>query len=321
MWTYGIEPRSAEERQSLRTYRRLRRHGTTFEVLFSVVEHGCRDRAEFVARLRDALYQDFKYRSVPREQRAEFVDWVEESNWTLRAVAAFCAERTPDPRSPFIRNSLVHSIVTFNVDTILREFTQWKYQKILLRSVDRASEKPNRDRTNLYYMHGSLRFDDKARNPAKESADLVFTEQDYYDAFGRPFTVFNYSFLYLLREHPCVFLGLSMQDHNLRRLLHYSKRERVEALRGQRTPSAAIQAMVRRHYAFVTSTGDSDADDGLRRSLEPLGVTAIPVRKEEIPERLGELYRSAARSTSVGDPWAAVYGSARSTSQTFRSPP
>ncbi|HEU0079649.1 MAG TPA: SIR2 family protein [Longimicrobiaceae bacterium] len=54
-----------------------------------------------------------------------------------------------------------------------------------------------------------------------EAPDVrVFTEQEYFDFFNRPTSIYNYTFLHLLREFPCLFIGLSLKDDNIRRLLH-----------------------------------------------------------------------------------------------------
>lgn len=85
-------------------------------------------------------------------------------------------------------------------------------------------------RINIYHLHGYLRFDKKAGEPRKETDKITLTEQDYFDVFNDPTSIFNYTFLHLLREWTCLFIGLSMQDENVRRLLHYSAKERMESL-------------------------------------------------------------------------------------------
>lgn len=55
-------------------------------------------------------------------------------------------------------------------------------------------------------MHGLLRFDEKRDDRGKEAQDrVVITEQDYYDFFNDPTSIFNYTSLHLLREHSCLF--------------------------------------------------------------------------------------------------------------------
>jgi hypothetical protein len=77
---------------------------------------------------------------------------------------------------------------------------------------------------SVYHIHGYL-------PPTREPAErVVLTETDYFDVFAEPLGAFTYTFLYLLREFSCIFIGLSMRDDNLRRLLYYSARERLSSM-------------------------------------------------------------------------------------------
>lgn len=177
----------------------------------------------------------------------------------------------------------------------------------------------------VYYMHGLLRFDQRANDPDKEAADkLVFTEQEYFDFFNDPTGEFNYTFLYLLREHPCLFIGLSMQDDNIRRLLHYSRTRRVQAYldeqravaddAGAQSPDkkAAVrieaEKKASRHFAVLQrSVSQPHIDDLVEQALEQLGTTALWVDQfSEIPDELGRVYASA--DSKLRADWDAVFG-------------
>jgi len=82
----------------------------------------------------------------------------------------------------------------------------------------------------VYYMHGYLRFDKRSFwKPKKEAPDVrVLTEQEYYDFVNRPTLIYTYTYLHLLRGHPCMFVGMSLLDDNIRRLLHHSLTERID---------------------------------------------------------------------------------------------
>src|SRR5438552_886446 len=92
----------------------------------------------------------------------------------------------------------------------------------------------------------SYKFYTQADDADEGTVDCVFTEQQYYDFFSRPYGVFSYTFLYLLREFSCVFIGMSMQDENIRRLLHYSVSDRL----GE---SASTRKRAR-HFALLPPT-------------------------------------------------------------------
>lgn len=152
-------------------------------------------------------------------------------------------------------------------------------------------------------MHGNLRFDRKANRPGKEADKLVFTEQEYFDFFNSPTSLFNYTFLYLLREYSFLFIGLSMQDNNIRRLLHYSRKERVLAYEEEKKKTRdEIDSAVLRHFAILRRFESEAKRELIERALNYLGTLVIWVDDyESIPELFGELL------VAGGYDWSTVY--------------
>jgi SIR2-like domain len=106
--------------------------------------------------------------------------------------------------------------------------------------------------------------------------------------------VFNYTFLYILREYHCVFIGMSMQDQNVRRLLHYSVAERRGAT------DADPRRTGLRHYALLPRSGSSRTDKHNDLALRLLGTRALWLESfDEIRSRLEQVYGQSA--------WQAVY--------------
>jgi hypothetical protein len=194
----------------------------------------CVTRTEFTEFVREELYRDFK-NEVAFSGRAEpskngLLEFVRSQNHTLKSVAALCAVESNDGKT-FLKNPRIRAIVNFNIDDVFREYVQARYRRALVRTIERPSKEPHRNRVSVYYMHGFLRFDDKAGDQKKEASDkLVLAEHEYFDFFNNPTGLFNHTFLYLMREHCCLFIGLSMRDDNIRRLLHYSTKERVRLI-------------------------------------------------------------------------------------------
>ncbi len=149
-------------------------------------------------------------------------------------------------------------------------------------------------------MHGFLRFDVDGDDPSEEAADqIVLTEQEYFDFFNRPTSLFNYTFLYLLREYPCLFVGLSMVDDNLRRLLYYSRIERESAYRSEGRVNRANKDAIR-HFAILAKKPSALATY-VEGSLRQLGVTVLWIQSyDEIPHRFEEMYKA------TGGDWAVV---------------
>jgi hypothetical protein len=137
-----------------------------------------------------------------------------------------------------------------------------------------------------YYAH--------AREPDDEPSPCVFTEEEYFDFFNRPYSVFNYTMLYLLREYHCLFVGMSMQDLNIRRLLHYSTSELRGPVKDRPTRTGL------RHFAMLKRPDDPELERLTDTSLRRIGTRTLWIDEfEEIPAHLGVLY---------GDGWDAVYG-------------
>jgi hypothetical protein len=313
----------------------LLRDGYSLPYVATALQETCTaaEGQEFAELVRAALYRDFPffYRNLGRDfgppDHAAFVRWIEERNGTLCAVAALCAVASRE-QGTYRRNPRVHAVVDFNVDSILRKFAEAKYGRRLLRTIERASKDPSLKRIGLYKMHGLLRFEaERKQRPAKEAADkLVFTEGEYFDRFNSPTSLFNYTVLSLLRERTFLFVGLSMQDDNVRRLLHYSTAERRQALaevaaeEGRRRAVAsggegtdgesaplgaddpAIVEDALRHFAVLRREPTPEVDAAREGTLKRLGVRVLWVDDyAEIPPQLQKVYETGGR-------WADVYG-------------
>lgn len=253
--------------------------------------------------VREALYRDFPFfsfdvRNAPHRDR--FLRFVRENNPTLRAVAAMCAIRAA---KGFTRNPRIRAIVNFNLDATLRSYSSACYG-LILRTIERPSAGPRLERINVYYPHGFLDFDTTCiEDLRKESPDrLVLAEGDYFDFFNRPTQLFTYTLLTLLREQTCVFVGLSMQDENLRRLLHYSFQERLVSYRVEGHNDLKGETRSIRHFALLRRSQNAYTETWIRYSLNALGVSPVVLSDfAEIPE----LFRSAYQST--GKDWNSVW--------------
>jgi SIR2-like domain len=286
----------------------LKNRGFGLAAIASMLRLQCGVDRDFTQIVRDALYENFEPYKQRHARNIDLNALLKQAcaqNYTLRAVAALCAKRDLRSRS-FVRNDKIHGVINFNLDALLREYVEVKYKRALVRSVERASKSSDPARINLYYMHGFLRFDAKARDPEKEAFDkLVLTEQEYFDFFNKPTSIFNYTCLYVLREYSCLFIGLSMQDENIRRLLYYSTQERriayEEEKRARRqAPSAEeIKRKLLRHFAIIQTYESPELTSLVEGSLAELGTSVLWVSDyDEIPARLKNVY---------GPDWTQVY--------------
>ena len=282
-------------------YELLKKDGYTFPAIASIIETQNRDL--FAKALKEQLYEDFKHkggfkRGTNEEPRLkkEFVRYVWENNKTLAAVAGLCV--TTDHEAGYLPNPRIRAIVNFNYDSIFRSYVRYRYGKKLIRSIERPSAGSIYGRIPVYYMHGFIRFDrdnnhyDSDENDLQHNApDLrILTEQEYFDFYSNPNGMFTYTFLYLLRESPCLFIGLSMKDDNIRRLLHYSKIEREKGYIQEGRSEEAEEESIR-HYAMLQKPGNETLAELTEKSLLRLGVMVLWLESfDEIPERLGGIY-------------------------------
>lgn len=277
----------------------LIQRGMTLPAITAVLEAERPSETNFQELLRQALYRDFPFNGVldtqaKRRQLVKFVHGkspLDSGNSTMRAVAAFCVSKK---KSSFVANSNVHAVITSNVDAVLRTYVRARYDAWLLRTIESAKHNRRTGRIPTYYMHGFLHFRADQAKEEEEHVPTVFTEAEYFDFFNRPHSVFNYTFLYILREYHCLFVGMSMDDTNIRRLLHYSVAER----RG--TADADPRRTGLRHFALLPRPSSREARRALDVSLRLLGTRALWIKSfDEIPRRLGEVY---------GTDWPGVYG-------------
>lgn len=281
----------------------LKNHGFSLPVVASLLEERSSDRSKFIHRVREMLYRNFPYypEGVTKSNRRRFVRYIQDTNPTLHSIASLCAVPRENGQT-YEANKRIQAIVTFNLDALLQAYVYARYEKRLLRTIERSSASRNPEKINIYHMHGFLRFDPKAGDPAKEAPDAaVLTEQDYFDFFNEPTSLFNYTFLYLLREFSCVFIGLSMQDDNIRRLLHYSKMERLRAFMSEGMTTVGREKLIR-HFAVLKRNGKVHVDKAIEDTLFPLGTRVLWVDDyAEIPIRMEGIYRS------TGENWDTVF--------------
>jgi hypothetical protein len=286
--------------------------GFSLPSIAGMLKASCPGEKKFSNIVRDELYNGFPFypKGVSKADVKAMTDHIQKSeNQTLNAVAGLCA--IPDKRNQqfYVRNPRVQAIINFNIDTVLREYVHIRYPQMygypIIRTVERASKSSFPEKISVYHMHGNLRFDPKANQPDKEADKLVLAEQEYFDFFNSPTSLFNYTFLYLLREYSFLFIGLSMQDDNIRRLLHYSRKERVQAYEEEREKTQVeIESEVLRHFAILRRSKSEAKNQLIERALNYLGTLVVWVDEYEcIPDLLGEMY------TFGGDDWLTVYKS------------
>lgn len=111
------------------------------------------------------------------------------------------------------------SLITFNFDNLIEEAlekSRVKHKAIYAEGVrSKSSELP------VYHVHGYL----PRKGRILKDKDIVFSEDAYHSQFIDPFSWSNLIQLNKLSQNTCLFIGLSLTDPNLRRLLDVANRK------------------------------------------------------------------------------------------------
>ena len=194
-------------------------------------------------------------------------------NQTLDAVITFCAALPGsvlalDSESRWETNPRVGGILTTNYDNLVEGTFGSKYGRSLLKPVTREGSRetvPGKRVIPVYHMHGYVSYVDDPKEPdGVKASDLVIAEDDYYRTFYNLLGFSNVVATSFLRQFPCLFVGCSMADRNVRRILYHLQRERIRS------------SEVWEHFAILPplAAGEQEFDDAILRSF---GVTAIRV--------------------------------------------
>ncbi len=255
------------------------------------------NEVDFVNAIKDILYRHFPCRDVLQAYDepgiTRIIDHMHSRNPSLVAVYNLCTAREGDTLKP---NPRVPYVVNFNIDSLLEAYDAARCCKNKPRSevrclhkVESAASDRLVGRTSVYHPHGYLRFENRPKQLlGRESDSVVLSEYEYYDFYNNPTKIFTYTFLHILRETSCLFIGMSMTDENVRRLLYLSKQEfdSSRQLRKQRRTNRC------RHYAILKKTGPV-TESVLIATLVGLSVEPLWIQSfADLPELLNRLTSS-----------------------------
>ena len=170
----------------------------------------------------------------------------------------------------------IRSVITYNYDTLLEEVIKQKGKRCF------SVYKNNRDEDNsfpIYHVHGVVfpRFNDE------QAEEIILSEKDYHRVYTEVFDWSNVEQLHALTRCTCFFIGLSMKDPNLRRLLEIAKMYSGNAIR---------------HYVFLERRSFAkkkqkrEIDYQIRENImADLGLHVIWYRGDENHKELPELLK------------------------------
>ncbi len=115
-------------------------------------------------------------------------------------------------------NSL-KAIITYNFDDIIE--LKLFANKIKYRSIYKEGERYEENELPIFHVHGFL----PSKGKLTIDNEIVFSEDAYHTQFIDPFSWSNLVQLNYLNTSTCLFVGISLTDPNMRRLIDVSKRK------------------------------------------------------------------------------------------------
>lgn len=165
------------------------------------------------------------------------------------------------------RPGLIDSVITYNYDDYLEK--QLLADGINCNSITRGN-RVDSGAFPVYHVHGII-----PSSETSEISDIVLTENSYHSIYSESYHWSNIEQLHSLGNTTCFFVGLSMLDPNLRRLVDQaSDRDRNEAF----------------HYAIMNQNEFEDVELA-DKMFQKLGVNTLWVDSyEEIPILLERIF-------------------------------
>jgi hypothetical protein len=113
----------------------------------------------------------------------------------------------------------LNSIITFNFDALIEE--NLEKNNVKFKAIDNEGIRNSPTELPIYHVHGYLPRTGKI----SPHTNIVFSEDAYHTQFIEPFSWSNLIQLNKLSQNTCLFVGLSLTDPNLRRLLDVAHRK------------------------------------------------------------------------------------------------
>lgn len=114
----------------------------------------------------------------------------------------------------------VKSIVTYNFDNLVEKGLD--KNSVEYRTIYRDDDIADNRKLSIYHVHGYLPEDSIYEDV--QSIDLVFSEEDYHRIYRDAYFWSNIVQLNAFRDSTCLFIGCSLTDPNMRRLLDVAAR-------------------------------------------------------------------------------------------------
>lgn len=117
----------------------------------------------------------------------------------------------------------IKNIITLNFDDLIE--TKLDDKGIVFHQYADTNNKFSKNCIHICHVHGLLAHD--AKPDEIHIDDIIFSEEQYHKMYNDPFHWSNMKQVITLRENTCLFIGCSLTDPNMRRLLDIAQNESV----------------------------------------------------------------------------------------------
>ena len=120
------------------------------------------------------------------------------------------------------KNPTLDSIITYNYDDVLERYLDSVDIEIPYDPIYEVGMRPASDRLPIYHVHGFL----PGSGDLPSSPKIVLSEDVYHEQYTDIYSWANIVQINKFTEKTCLFVGVSLNDPNLRRLLDISMRQK-----------------------------------------------------------------------------------------------
>lgn len=117
----------------------------------------------------------------------------------------------------------LRKVITYNFDDVLEQLL--KKNPVYLNTIVDDNGRYNPECVNIYHVHGYIPFKSDS-----SKTNIVFSEEDYHQVYNNMYHWSNIAQINCFRENVCLFIGCSLTDPNIRRLLDASAKKQHYAI-------------------------------------------------------------------------------------------
>jgi len=180
----------------------------------------------------ESMVRDVLYSGIDKDKNSS----------TLNEIVRICVAPGKSPN--------IDSIITYNFDDILEYKLDKTQMDIPYKSIYGIGMEIKNDELPIYHVHGYLPENKKLNNSNK----ITFGESNYHQQYSDIYSWNNIVQINKFRENTCLFIGSSLTDPNIRRLLDIALKQKGNKRK--------------HHYIFKKSVNLDYLKQKLKKSLK-----------------------------------------------------